>query len=58
MDLRRVDRELGGDRLSLTGTGGDPLDGLRAAARAAWEAAGDGAADEDAVKPALASAGL
>lgn len=37
---------------------GEPLDGLRAACQAAWEAAGDGTADPDAVKPALAALGL
>ncbi|MEV7970633.1 HAD-IIA family hydrolase [Sphaerisporangium sp. NPDC088356] len=38
--------------LRLTG-GGDPLDGLRAACAAAWAHAGDGRADEDALKQAL-----
>ncbi|MFI6453425.1 HAD-IIA family hydrolase [Streptosporangium amethystogenes] len=33
--------------------GGEPLDGLRAASAATWEAAGEGRADEDAVKAAL-----
>jgi ribonucleotide monophosphatase NagD (HAD superfamily) len=41
-----------GGHLVLSGEG-DPLDGLRAACVAAWERAGDGRADEDAVKPAL-----
>lgn len=45
------------DGLVLRGAG-DPLDGLRAACRATWEAAGDGRADLDAVKPALADLGL
>ncbi|WP_285776181.1 HAD-IIA family hydrolase [Microtetraspora sp. NBRC 13810] len=44
-------------RLGLAGAG-EPLDGLRAASGAAWEAAGDGAADEDAVKPVLAALGF
>ncbi|GLV50452.1 haloacid dehalogenase [Thermobispora bispora] len=44
-------------RLELTGDG-TPLDGLRAACAAAWEAAGEGRADEDAVKPALMATGL
>ncbi|GAA3160686.1 HAD hydrolase-like protein [Planomonospora alba] len=43
-----------GGRLRLDG-GGEPLDGLRAACAAAWEAAGEGRADEDAVKEVLAS---
>jgi ribonucleotide monophosphatase NagD (HAD superfamily) len=42
-----------GGRLRLAGEG-DPVDGLRAACAATWEASGPGAADEDAVKPALA----
>jgi hypothetical protein len=41
-------------KLVLTGEG-DPVEGLRAACAATWEAAGDGRADEDAVKDALAS---
>jgi glycerol 3-phosphatase-2 len=41
-------------RLRLDGQG-KPLDGLRAASAATWEAAGDGQADEDAVKTVLAS---
>ncbi|GAA0834748.1 HAD-IIA family hydrolase [Streptosporangium amethystogenes subsp. fukuiense] len=41
--------------LALEG-GGEPLDGLRAASAATWEAAGEGRADEDAVKAALDSA--
>ncbi|MEV6864252.1 HAD-IIA family hydrolase [Streptosporangium subroseum] len=41
-------------RLRLDG-GGKPLDGLRAAAAATWEAAGDGQAEEDAVKAVLDS---
>ncbi|MEW9531219.1 HAD-IIA family hydrolase [Microbispora sp. NPDC049125] len=44
-------------QLVLTGEG-DPIEGLRAACAAAWEAAGDGRADEDAVKPALTTLGL
>ncbi|MEU7000694.1 HAD-IIA family hydrolase [Nonomuraea sp. NPDC046570] len=40
------------DRLHLEGDG-DRIDGLRAACAAAWAAAGDGAVDEDAVKPVL-----
>ncbi|GGK65180.1 haloacid dehalogenase [Planomonospora parontospora subsp. parontospora] len=43
-----------GGRLRLEG-GGEPSDGLRAACAAAWEAAGDERADEDAVKDVLAS---
>ncbi|GHH71603.1 haloacid dehalogenase [Streptosporangium violaceochromogenes] len=43
-----------GGRLGLRGRG-DPLDGLRAASAATWEAAGGGRADEDAVKAVLAS---
>ncbi|MEV7008909.1 HAD-IIA family hydrolase [Streptosporangium sp. NPDC051022] len=43
-----------GGRLHLDGRG-DPVDGLRAACAATWEAAGDGRADEDAVKAVLAS---
>ncbi|MCT9932836.1 HAD-IIA family hydrolase [Planotetraspora sp. A-T 1434] len=43
--------------LGLVGDG-DPVDGLRAACAATWEAVGDGHADEDAVKPALASLGI
>ncbi|MFC4061936.1 HAD-IIA family hydrolase [Planomonospora corallina] len=43
-----------GGRLHLDG-GGDPVDGLRAACAAVWEAAGDGHADADAVKGVLAS---
>ncbi|WP_327091757.1 HAD-IIA family hydrolase [Nonomuraea sp. NBC_01738] len=39
-------------RLRLDGDGAW-IDGLRVACRAAWEAAGDGRADDDAVKPAL-----
>ncbi|GAA0405192.1 HAD hydrolase-like protein [Microbispora corallina] len=46
-----------GRQLTLDG-GGDPVDGLRAACATAWEAAGDGRADEDAVKPALTVIGL
>jgi HAD superfamily hydrolase (TIGR01457 family) len=46
-----------GGHLTLSGQG-DPLDGLRAACAAAWEAAGDGHADEDAVKPALTTLGF
>ncbi|GII79315.1 haloacid dehalogenase [Sphaerisporangium rufum] len=42
-----------GDRLRLSGEG-DPLDGLRAACAAAWHRAGDGSADEDGLKEALA----
>ncbi|WP_182902129.1 HAD-IIA family hydrolase [Microbispora sp. H10830] len=42
--------------LVLSGEG-DPVEGLRAACAAAWEAAGDGQADEDAVKAALATLG-
>ncbi|GII51618.1 haloacid dehalogenase [Planotetraspora thailandica] len=38
-----------GGRLSVSGDG-DRVDGLRAACAATWEAAGDGRADEDAVK--------
>ncbi|WP_203977228.1 HAD-IIA family hydrolase [Planotetraspora silvatica] len=38
--------------------GGDPVDGLRAACAAAWEAAGDGRADEDAVKAVPATLGF
>ncbi|MBX6386317.1 MAG: HAD-IIA family hydrolase [Microbispora sp.] len=41
-------------KLVLTGDG-DPVDGLRAACAATWEAAGDGRADQDAVKGALAA---
>lgn len=41
-----------GDRLTLDGRG-EPLDGLRAACAATWEAVGDDRADEDAVKAAL-----
>ncbi|MEV8637840.1 HAD-IIA family hydrolase [Streptosporangium sp. NPDC051023] len=41
-------------RLRLEGAG-DPVDGLRAACAAAWEAAGEGRADEDSVKAALGS---
>ncbi|MFF5246973.1 HAD-IIA family hydrolase [Streptosporangium sp. NPDC000095] len=41
--------------LTLEG-GGEPLDGLRAASAATWEAVGEGRADEDAVKAALDSA--
>ncbi|MFC3982247.1 HAD-IIA family hydrolase [Streptosporangium jomthongense] len=41
-------------RLRLEGEG-DPVDGLRAACAAAWEAAGVGRADEDAVKAVLGS---
>lgn len=41
-------------RLHLEGRG-DPLDGLRAAAAATWEAAGERRADEDAVKAVLDS---
>ncbi|GAA3447500.1 HAD-IIA family hydrolase [Planomonospora venezuelensis] len=41
-----------GAGLRLEGRG-DAVDGLRAACAAAWEAAGDGAADQDAVKSAL-----
>lgn len=41
-------------RLGLEGEG-DPVDGLRAACAAAWEAAGEGRADEDAVKAVLTS---
>ncbi|MBP2703448.1 HAD-IIA family hydrolase [Microbispora sp. RL4-1S] len=44
-------------RLTLSGDG-DRMDGLRAACAAAWEAAGDGGADEDAVKPVLARLGF
>ncbi|WP_199537268.1 HAD-IIA family hydrolase [Spongiactinospora gelatinilytica] len=44
------------DRLHLSGSG-DPVDGLRAAAQAAWQAAGDGGLTTDAVKPALAALG-
>jgi HAD superfamily hydrolase (TIGR01450 family) len=44
-------------RLSLTGQG-DRIDGLRAACASAWGAAGDGSADEDAVKPALRTLAL
>ena len=44
-------------KLVLTGEG-DPVEGLRAACAATWEAAGDGQADEDAVKAAPASLGL
>ncbi|GIH99801.1 HAD-IIA family hydrolase [Planobispora takensis] len=40
--------------LSLEGQG-DPVEGLRAACAAVWEGVGDAKADEDAVKPALAS---
>jgi HAD superfamily hydrolase (TIGR01450 family) len=40
-------------QLHLSG-GGDPVDGLRAACAATWEAVGPHPADEDAVKPALA----
>ncbi|MFJ2032476.1 HAD-IIA family hydrolase [Streptosporangium sp. NPDC087985] len=42
-------------RLRLEGQG-DPIDGLRAAAAATWEAVGEGQADEDAVKAVLDSA--
>ncbi|MEU8275169.1 HAD-IIA family hydrolase [Microbispora bryophytorum] len=42
--------------LVLSGEG-DPVEGLRAACAATWEAAGDGHADEDAVKGALAALG-
>ncbi|MEU8378249.1 HAD-IIA family hydrolase [Streptosporangium sp. NPDC048865] len=38
--------------LTLEG-GGEPIDGLRAAAAATWEAAGEDGADEDVVKAAL-----
>ncbi|MFF5205342.1 HAD-IIA family hydrolase [Streptosporangium sp. NPDC000396] len=41
-------------RLRLDGQG-DPLDGLRAACAATWEAAGEGRAEEDAVKAVLHS---
>ncbi|GAA3507818.1 HAD superfamily hydrolase (TIGR01450 family) [Streptosporangium album] len=41
-------------RLHLEGQG-DPLNGLRAASAATWEAAGEGQADEDAVKTVLGS---
>lgn len=41
-------------RLRLEGQG-DPLNGLRAASATTWEAAGEGEADEDAVKAVLAS---
>jgi HAD superfamily hydrolase (TIGR01450 family) len=41
-------------RLRLEGEG-EPSDALRVACAAAWEAAGDGRADEDAVKDVLAS---
>jgi glycerol-1-phosphatase len=40
--------------LRLTG-GGDPLDGLRVACAAAWAHAGEGRADEDTLKQALAA---
>ncbi|GAA3100681.1 HAD-IIA family hydrolase [Streptosporangium carneum] len=43
-----------GGHLHLDGAG-DPVDGLRAACAATWEAAGDGRADEDAVKAVLDS---
>ncbi|MBE3013109.1 HAD-IIA family hydrolase [Microbispora sp. NEAU-D428] len=46
----------GDGELVLTGEG-DPVEGLRAACAATWEAAGDGQADEDAVKAALAALG-
>ncbi|MFC4592396.1 HAD-IIA family hydrolase [Sphaerisporangium corydalis] len=46
-----------GGRLRLTG-GGDPLDGLRVACAAAWARAGDGRADEDAMKDALETLNL
>ncbi|MCC5575972.1 HAD-IIA family hydrolase [Microtetraspora sp. AC03309] len=46
-----------GGRLGLCGAA-DPMNGLRAACAAAWEAAGDGRADEDAVKPVLAALDL
>ncbi|TQS29768.1 HAD-IIA family hydrolase [Microbispora sp. KK1-11] len=42
--------------LVLSGEG-DPVEGLRAACAATWDAAGDGQADEDAVKAALAALG-
>ncbi|MEV4325654.1 HAD-IIA family hydrolase [Microbispora rosea] len=42
--------------LTLTGEG-DPVEGLRAASAATWEAVGDGQADEGAVKAALAALG-
>ncbi|GGO24700.1 haloacid dehalogenase [Microbispora rosea subsp. aerata] len=41
-------------KLWLTGEG-DPVEGLRAACAATWEAVGDGQADEDAVKAAVAA---
>ncbi|WP_174552409.1 HAD-IIA family hydrolase [Microtetraspora niveoalba] len=41
-----------GGRLGLSGDG-DLIDGLRAACAAAWDEAGDGRVDEDAVKPVL-----
>ncbi|WP_433226961.1 HAD-IIA family hydrolase [Microtetraspora malaysiensis] len=43
-------------RLDLSG-GGEPIDALRAACAAAWDEAGDGRVDEDAVKPVLAALG-
>ncbi|MFF4776096.1 HAD-IIA family hydrolase [Microtetraspora fusca] len=43
-------------RLDLSG-GGEPIDALRAACAAAWDEAGDGRVDEDAVKPVLATLG-
>ncbi|MEU7693708.1 HAD-IIA family hydrolase [Microbispora hainanensis] len=42
--------------LALTGDG-DPVEGLRAACAATWEAVGDGQADEGAVKAALTALG-
>ncbi|MEV4299784.1 HAD-IIA family hydrolase [Microbispora rosea] len=42
--------------LALTGEG-DPVEGLRAACAATWEAVGDGQADEGAVKATLAALG-
>ncbi|MFC0863143.1 HAD-IIA family hydrolase [Sphaerimonospora cavernae] len=44
-------------RLSGPADGEDPVDGLRAACAAAWEMAGDGRVDEDAVKPVLSALG-
>lgn len=47
-------------RLSLDrgDTAADPVDGLRAACAATWEGVGDGRADDDAVKAALAALDL
>ena len=51
----RGGRLAGKRAVSVLTAEGSRIDGLRAAAAATWEAAGDGQADEDAVKTVLAS---